>query len=659
MKKILISSPSSTAITFLPYIYGVLKTHCEETQVIRENYQWLKPIYKRSQMSEIDKICTDHEISILGLSCYVWNFQLQIEIAKKVKGAYSDCLVVAGGPEPDWNDPDFFKKYPEIDVVVMQDGEIPFQKILERKISTSRLSDFQDIPGLILNINGQATKTAAPELIKNWSDKSPYASQPEFAEIAKELPFPAVILETNRGCPYSCQFCDWGSNTFSKIRTFSEKRVNDEIKWIAENQIHRVYTADANFGILERDLSFASEFSRLKALHDWPKIVDICISKSHINRVTEICTTLAKASLLKGALVGFQSTNEAALAAMKRKNLSMDEHKFMLNQLKTVGATAYGTLIIGCPEDTLEDFMNSAGDLLDSGYDKAIRYYLYALLPNAPASKPEYLEKYQIQSVKRKLVDFELDPEGHKNPLYPQIKYIVSHAKLSTDDFKHECLFIAFTTAFEVLGLTKIISNYYKRKFGLSKKDFYKKIFYSIMETNTPLISTIKQQMMEHYSQFVENTEAHFFIQINPKEYLCEPERLIFLNIVESVNQFYTELETLLKSWPEKFSDEVTDLFDYQKFMTHKIKAEDITRSVSLKYNWTKYFQQPQDQSELSLGKYSVQTNIYDDNLNWLAEGKELRWKKYREHIIRSYSYKDGITLIPEASVQLSSEVTS
>ena len=33
-----------------------------------------------------------------------------------------------------------------------------------------------------------------------------------------EIPGAHVTIETNRGCPYGCTFCDWGSATMSRAR---------------------------------------------------------------------------------------------------------------------------------------------------------------------------------------------------------------------------------------------------------------------------------------------------------------------------------------------------------------------------------------------------------------------------------------------------------
>ena len=63
---------------------------------------------------------------------------------------------------------------------------------------------------------------------------------------------PYALWETNRGCPYSCTFCDWGSATMTKVRKFSLERAKAEAKWFSDKKIKAVYNCDANFGIFPR-----------------------------------------------------------------------------------------------------------------------------------------------------------------------------------------------------------------------------------------------------------------------------------------------------------------------------------------------------------------------------------------------------------------------
>ena len=72
-----------------------------------------------------------------------------------------------------------------------------------------------------------------------------------------DVPGTAVTIETNRGCPYGCTFCDWGSATLSRIRKFDLQRVFDEIEWCAKTHMQGIGPADSNFGIFERDVGIA------------------------------------------------------------------------------------------------------------------------------------------------------------------------------------------------------------------------------------------------------------------------------------------------------------------------------------------------------------------------------------------------------------------
>ena len=65
--------------------------------------------------------------------------------------------------------------------------------------------------------------------------------------------------ETHHGCPYSCEFCYWGSAMFTKIRSFSDERLATEFEWFGKNQIEFLYNRDANHGLLKRDYALRAE----------------------------------------------------------------------------------------------------------------------------------------------------------------------------------------------------------------------------------------------------------------------------------------------------------------------------------------------------------------------------------------------------------------
>src|SRR6188474_20779 len=221
-RTVLISEPQSIDYPFpyLPYMWAVLKSSWERHGEDRDAYTWLEPIYANDFPEPLVAPSSGQPIDVLGLSCYTWNWNLQCAIAERVKARNPHCLVVAGGPEPDYKDPDFSRKYPFIDLIVEKDGEITFNKILAKALHGDRHWD--DIGGLwIPDGEGGRLRSTGPAEIPAVFDYSPYLDQTAYYERLITQWKPGVVhatLETNRGCPYACSFCDWGSNIMSKVR---------------------------------------------------------------------------------------------------------------------------------------------------------------------------------------------------------------------------------------------------------------------------------------------------------------------------------------------------------------------------------------------------------------------------------------------------------
>ena len=68
-----------------------------------------------------------------------------------------------------------------------------------------------------------------------------------------------VPMETNRGCPYSCAFCDWGSVIRSKITKFDKDEIIKVIDHAFRGNIHRIEFIEANFGIFKEDVEYITK----------------------------------------------------------------------------------------------------------------------------------------------------------------------------------------------------------------------------------------------------------------------------------------------------------------------------------------------------------------------------------------------------------------
>ena len=145
------------------------------------------------------------QIDILGLSCYTWNWKVQMQMARRAKAENPNCLVVIGGPHCDYSNDEFFIKYPYIDIIVKQEGETPFPMIVEQYISDN--PNYTDIPGIYLPVDNKPHLTAAPVLLKSDGfSVSPWVEQNSDMDVVKEHLMDKGIryhaaFETNRGCP--------------------------------------------------------------------------------------------------------------------------------------------------------------------------------------------------------------------------------------------------------------------------------------------------------------------------------------------------------------------------------------------------------------------------------------------------------------------------
>jgi radical SAM superfamily enzyme YgiQ (UPF0313 family) len=124
------------------------------------------------------------------------------------------------------------------------------------------------------------------------------------------------LIQTTRGCPFTCTFCQAGHSYFNKIRRFSIDRIKDEIEYISKRAaVPELMLADANFGMYKEDIEICKVISSIQKDTGYPKYFHGIEGKSHKDRVIEA------ASMIKGTYLSaaIQSTNPSVLSKIKRK----------------------------------------------------------------------------------------------------------------------------------------------------------------------------------------------------------------------------------------------------------------------------------------------------------------------------------------------------
>jgi len=268
---------------YFPYAICVLQAYAQKNLKNPEIYKFLLPVYKRISVEEAVNYLS--EANVVFFSSYVWNFQINLKIAKGLKEKDCNRVIVFGGPQvpESWQGMKvFLEKYPFIDVGCYGEGEIPFLMILENLKKRS----WKDVSSIGFMRAGDFFYNNISKKIKNLDEiPSPYL-EGILDVLMKAYPEErwSALLETNKGCPYSCSYCYWGTKTRNKIHKYSLNRVFKEIDWFSKHRIQFVFCCDANFGILKRDIDIAKRVAVNKKEYGYPEAFSVQILKTPLKR---------------------------------------------------------------------------------------------------------------------------------------------------------------------------------------------------------------------------------------------------------------------------------------------------------------------------------------------------------------------------------------
>ena len=229
------TSSGSYATNFTPYPIASIKSNVLHFSKYKNKLEI--DIFKDPE--KFIKVFLSKNPKLVGFSNYIWNGELSYELAKEIKLRSPETLVVFGGPNfptEAFEKKAFFKSRPLIDFYIESEGEIGFVKVLEKlkeyDFNTEALKKAEENIVNCCYLNGDNLIQAKIERIKDVNIlPSPYldGTLDEFFEL------PLIpMLETTRGCPFSCTFCADGLTFKNKIYSYDMQRVKDEIKYVCD-----------------------------------------------------------------------------------------------------------------------------------------------------------------------------------------------------------------------------------------------------------------------------------------------------------------------------------------------------------------------------------------------------------------------------------------
>ncbi|MBQ9879244.1 MAG: cobalamin-dependent protein [Clostridia bacterium] len=603
----------SDYIAYLPYAAGCIAAYVFSDPAVNEIYALGDILYMRKQLSEALEEVRDP--AVVGFSCYVWNMEYNKKLARLIKERYPDCLIVFGGHNIPFNT-ELLETEPYIDVLMHGEGEFCFKEFLlaadRGGIASVRDISYRD---------GDRCVTT-PKRDKCFPlDELP---SPYLAGLFDRMltDYPQInfqgTLETNRGCPYTCAFCDW---CFSeRLRFFPMEKVKAEIDWMSEHKIPYCYCADSNFGIAKRDLEIARYVVDRHNATGYPQIFKPCYAKNSDDLVFEIGTLLNANGADKGVTLAYQSMDPAVLENIGRKNLNMQYYTELNARYSAVGIPTYTELILGLPGETYESFCHGLCSLLEAGQHNSMTVYTCQVYCNAPLAQPEYRDKFGIRWERQPLHGIHYP--ANFNGVQEYYDVVVETKDMSKADWVRANMFSVTLQSFHHLGLLRCVALYARHELGISYFDFYNRLLDYIFSDESRYICSLFR-MIEHKTFDTEHSDWCYQNDIFSKVGWYFEEG-VFLDLAYNFDTFRREIADFVGSLgiPREICGE---LFGYQCAIIRQPGQATVT--VDSAYDFYTYFENIYENRYAPLEKKRTVLKIE-------TEKKIDRWDVYAREII-------------------------
>ena len=347
------------------YIASYCKSLFDDSLVDFRLFRTLRPLIEECEVSPPD---------IIGLSCYVWNYNLNKKVAEYIKKRYPKCIIVFGGAciSNDANENEnFLRNHAYVDFLIFSEGESSFSHIvsmaLDCKLSNQSLTiKGKSIQGAMFIYENSFVIGNSTELIADLDNNimSPYMS----GLLDKFLKNPVLvpIVQKVRGCPYDCVFCASGSQP-KKLRSFSSDRVINEIEYIRKRAANRIIRfTDDNFGILDDDMEVAKYIRDSYDKKGYPAGIKLYTSKITNDRTRKIALLLKPLTLM---CTSFETITEIVVKNSKRVNTSFEQARKDIEFSRENNIETGTETLFGLPGESVQSMKNVLEAMVDLRFD--------------------------------------------------------------------------------------------------------------------------------------------------------------------------------------------------------------------------------------------------------------------------------------------------
>ncbi len=255
------------------------------------------------------------------------------------------------------------------DAVVAGEGESAFRRLMEEGIEP-------DSPGVIRLIDGALEAGPRPPPIRPLDQLSPPARD--------LMPMPdnqVHLMETSRGCPHACRFCETTRFYGRRWRYHSPQRVAEEVwRLVCELGAWIIEITDDNFGASRRRVLQICERLHNREL---PAVFLLSARADDLLARPELLPAMARARMLRIS-VGVE-TLSPRLARSTGKFIALETYQALFDRMRDLGMFSVASFIVGLPGESAEERERTLELALSAAPDSAqfVPFYPFPGVPLA------------------------------------------------------------------------------------------------------------------------------------------------------------------------------------------------------------------------------------------------------------------------------------
>lgn len=465
--------------------------------------------------NELARHLETDEPGMVCFSTYIWNSELSCSFARRIKTRYPGCVTVFGGP----NYPvcaeaqhELLTRHPEIDFFIYREGEQAFVGLYHALKKHGFLPDLLKqeracLPGVHYLAGGEFVAGDPAPLIEPLDlIPSPYLNGMCDQFLAQGFP---AVLQTTRGCPFQCTFCQEGNGYFRQVRRYSVARKVEELWYLARHAASgMLHVGDSNFGMYAEDIEISRQIAQIQQTLDWPEYFAGIGAKNNKKRALE-AAVLIRGAMLSAAV---QSSDQTVLENIQRQNVSLAEMVQTVMEQELSETHSFSEIIVALPGDTFQAHCRSACELMDAGVH-VVRSHQCIMLPGAELSTPESRQRFGLQTRFRVMHNtaeqYQLFGETFRSPEIDEI--CVSGNSMTFQEYLDSRCFDLTVEIFYNNGIFAELFNFLKIT-GIVVSGVVKRIYERIAEI--PTLATLYQGFLKDTGELWETrAELERFLQ--------------------------------------------------------------------------------------------------------------------------------------------------